>query len=62
MLLVFNSHHDIVNFTLPVYPDGSAWTLLIDTNLPDREPTFRGNSGDVYGVTGRSLILLVRVN
>ncbi len=62
MLLVFNSHHDIVNFTLPVYPDGSAWSLLIDTNLSGREPTFRGNSGDVYGVTGRSLILLVRVN
>ena len=59
MLLVLNSHHDLVNFTLPAYPDGSAWSLLIDTNLTD-EPQYRGQSNDVYGVTGRSLILLVR--
>jgi isoamylase len=60
MLLVLNSHYDLVNFTLPAYPDGSAWSLLIDTNLIDPEPQYRGQSNDVYGVTGRSLILLVR--
>jgi glycogen operon protein len=60
MLLVLNSHYDLVNFTLPAYPDGSAWSLLIDTNLIDTEPQYRGQSNDVYGVTGRSLILLVR--
>jgi glycogen operon protein len=60
MLLVLNAHHDIVNFSLPEYPDGSAWSLLIDTNLIDTEPQYRGRSNDVYGVTGRSLILLVR--
>jgi glycogen operon protein len=60
MLLVLNSHYDLVNFTLPAYPDGTAWSLLIDTNLTDKEPQYRGQSNDVYGVTGRSLILLVR--
>jgi isoamylase len=60
MLLVLNSHYDLVNFTLPAYPDGSAWSLLIDTNLIDTDPQYRGQSGDIYGVTGRSLILLVR--
>ena len=61
MLLVLNSHHDLVNFTLPPYPDGTSWSLLIDTNLADKEPQYRGQSNDVYGVTGRSLILLVRI-
>jgi isoamylase len=60
MLLVLNSHHDLVNFILPAYPDGSTWSLLIDTNLIDREPQYRGQSNDVYGVTARSLILLAR--
>jgi isoamylase len=60
MLLVLNSHHDLVNFALPAYPDGAAWSLLIDTNLTATEPKYRGQSADVYGVTGRSLILLVR--
>jgi glycogen operon protein len=58
--LVLNSHHDLVNFILPAYPDGSTWSLLIDTNLIDREPQYRGQSNDVYGVTARSLILLAR--
>jgi len=58
---VLNSHYDLVNFTLPAYPDGNAWSLLIDTNLLE-EPRYRGQSADVYGVTGRSLILLVRTD
>jgi len=62
MLMLLNSHHDLVNFTLPDYPDGSQWSLLIDTNLVDKEPAYEGKSGDRYGVTGRSLILFVRVD
>jgi isoamylase len=58
---VLNSHHDLVNFTLPAYPDGNAWSLLIDTNLSNKEPDYRGRAGGLYGATGRSLILLVRV-
>jgi glycogen operon protein len=61
MLMVLNSHHDLVNFTLPQCPGGTGWSVLVDTNLRDGEPSYRGKAGDVYGVTGRSLILLVRI-
>jgi glycogen operon protein len=60
MLLILNSHHDLVEFTLPAYPDGSTWQLLLDTNLADEPPEYRGKSGAAYEVTARSLLLFVR--
>ena len=62
MLMVLNSHYDLVEFTLPAYPDGNGWELLIDTNIANAKPDYSGKSGDVYGVTGRSLVLFLRVN
>ena len=42
MLLIYNAHHDIVNFTLPAVAEGRNWTGLIDTNQPENEmPTFK---------------------
>ncbi|MEO8070845.1 MAG: glycogen debranching enzyme GlgX, partial [Acidobacteriota bacterium] len=35
VILVFNSHHDVVNFTMPTPPDGTHWELTVDTNTPD---------------------------
>lgn len=57
VLLVFNAHHDVVDFTLPNLPGNDRWTCLVDTNLPVRDelPVFA--SGDVYQVTARSLLL-----
>jgi glycogen operon protein len=62
MLMLLNSHHDLVEFTLPTYPDGISWQLLVDTNIANAKPRYSGNSGDLYGVTGRSLVLFLRVN
>ena len=59
MLLVMNSHHDLVEFTLPEVPGGNHWNLEIDTNIANEEPKFRGETGDVYGMTGRSLALFL---
>jgi isoamylase len=61
MLLVLNSHHDLVEFSLPQYSDGDHWSLMIDTNIADGAPEYAGRSGDVYGVTGRSLLLFRRI-
>ena len=57
MLIVVNGHHDLVEFMLPEVVGGNQWALEIDTNLASirEETTFA--SGDVYGVTGRSLLL-----
>jgi glycogen operon protein len=59
MLLVMNSHHDVVKFTLPECLGGEEWALLIDTNIPEatEEPGFK--TGDIYDVTARSLLLYV---
>ena len=57
LLLVYNAHFDVVNFTLPAVPDGTRWMGLIDTNQPEAElPAF--SFGDIYAVTGRSLLVL----
>jgi glycogen operon protein len=62
MLLVLNSHHDLVMATLPDCSGGRYWSLLIDTNLAEEEPQFRGETGDVYQMTARSLALFVRTD
>ncbi len=60
MLIVLNSHYDLVNFTLPEYPDGENWERIVDTNIDNEQTAYKGKSGALYGVTGRSLVLLVR--
>jgi len=59
LLIVFNGHHDAINFTMPECTGGSSWSLLIDTNLPDfREcPSFA--IGAHYTATSRSVLLFV---
>ncbi len=59
MLAVMNSYHDLVEFTLPEYPGGGRWKLLLDTNIPDGPEEFEGEPGQTYGVTGRSTVLFV---
>jgi isoamylase len=56
MLLIVNSHHDLVEFTLPPSPGGASWKRHIDTNAVD-DPEAHLPFGARYGVTGRSLLL-----
>ena len=56
VLIVFNGHHDIVEFTLPDM-DGAKWKRVIDTNLPDDEAQATFAAKDKYAVTGNSLLL-----
>ena len=56
LLLILNSYHDVLNFTLPEATGGSDWAILIDTNVPHGlTDAFR--SGTTYDITGRSLLL-----
>jgi isoamylase len=57
MLLVMNAHHDLVEFTLPECPGGGEWALELDTNVMNPVAGHQAASGDVYGITQRSLVL-----
>jgi glycogen operon protein len=57
LLLVINAYHDVVDFTLPEIPGSDRWSCMIDTNAPERDELPDFESGDVYQVTGRSLLL-----
>ena len=59
LLMVLNGYHDLVDFALPETAGGSHWQLLIDTNLPEDGGVGTFTTGEVYGVTGRSLLLFV---
>lgn len=59
MLLVVNGYFDAVEFTLPEAVGGSAWSLLIDTNLAEPPEVASFDVGANYTVTGRSLLLFV---
>jgi isoamylase len=55
LLLVYNAHFDVVNFTLPSVPEGREWLGLIDTNQPEAQLS-DFPFGHSYAVTGRSLV------
>jgi glycogen operon protein len=59
VLIVLNGYEGLVDFTLPQAALGSDWSLLIDTNIPDAPSGQKFKFGEVYQVTGRSLLLLV---
>ena len=58
LLLIFNSHHDVVPFALPQVVGGRHWELLIDTEKPDLSTPAPLDFSHVYEVSGRSLLLL----
>jgi glycogen operon protein len=58
LLLIVNSHHDVVRFKLPEVAGGEIWDALIDTNRPDVTRPAAIRTGAEYEVTGRSLLLL----
>jgi isoamylase len=59
LLMVINGHSDLVEFTLPECYGGMQWSLLVDTNIADSSEKGTFDPGDKYGVTARSLLLLV---
>ena len=57
VLVVLNSYHDGVPFTLPAVPGGLAWRCSIDTNQDGRPDGTRFEFDAEYVATGRSLLL-----
>jgi glycogen operon protein len=61
LLLIYNSYHELVQFTLPAHGRRARWRLLIDTNAPQIEDGPEFHPGQIHGVTGRSLLLFERL-
>jgi isoamylase len=61
LLLIFNGHHDLVNFTLPECPGGTQWSLVISTHNPKEVQGGRFDPLQEYGVTGRSVLMFAMV-
>ncbi len=61
LLLIMNSHHENVPFTLPEAAFGSKWSLLIDTHRGDNEGDGQKefNVCDTYDVAARSFLLFL---
>jgi glycogen operon protein len=59
LLLIVNSHTDVVSFKLPKAVGGSRWVRLVDTNQTGENGLEELEFGHPYDVTGRSLLLLV---
>jgi isoamylase len=61
MLLVFNGAADGVNFTIPDTLGSEGWKMVLDTNIPEGSDS-KFNTGDVYTMTGRSVLVLAHVD
>jgi len=57
VLVILNSYHDGVPFTLPEVPGGVSWQCSIDTNQEDGPNGTKFEFGTEYIVTGRSMLL-----
>ncbi|MBE2258241.1 MAG: glycogen debranching protein GlgX [Candidatus Accumulibacter sp.] len=61
ILLLFNSHHENIEFRLPVLRPGDEWHSVLDTHIADglvADGVFQG--GDNYPLESRSLALLMQ--
>jgi len=56
VLIILNAYHDLVRFNLPACSGCAGWSLLLDTNVPETEKAEVFPVGEVYGVTGRSVV------
>ncbi|MFN2526480.1 MAG: glycogen debranching protein GlgX [Actinomycetota bacterium] len=60
-LLLFNAHHEAIDFTIPTGPWGMEWGNVIDTADPRREEgTVVYKAGEEVEVTGLSMMVLRR--
>ncbi len=57
VLVVMNSYHEGIGFTLPTVPGGLAWTCLVDTNLVGVPDATQFDFEAEYIATGRSLLM-----
>ena len=61
-LLLFNAHHEPMDFVVPPESYGKAWHVVIDTNQPLlEEGEFAYKAGDALELEARSIVVLQRI-
>lgn len=55
--VIFNAHHEPLEFTLPASKYGKQWTKIIDTSVEDVGDKESYNAGETFNVEGRSVVL-----
>ena len=59
LLLLFNAHHEPVDFALPAFKTDQRWAVIFDTNRPDlKEGDQTLTAPQAITLAGRSLVLL----
>lgn len=58
LLLLLNSYHESIPFTLPGAADGPHWHVIVDTSVPGKHDQIPMPPGATYDLQGRSLALL----
>src|SRR5829696_7624663 len=59
LLIIVNSHTDVVPFILPRAAGGSRWIRLLDTHKPGDTELAKARFGQRYEMPGRALLLFV---
>ena len=59
MLLLFNAHHEPVEFSLPAFETDKRWAVVFDTDRPDlKEGDQTLTPPQAITLAGRSFVLL----
>ena len=58
LLVLFNAHHDVVNFHIPEVAGGNHWQCLLDSNRPELRNGEQHAFASEFLLTGRSVLLL----
>jgi glycogen operon protein len=58
-ILLFNAHHERIDFRLPGFMTNAAWQSIVDTHYHSGlDPDGTYSSGDAYPLEGRTFVLL----
>jgi glycogen operon protein len=62
-LVLFNAHHDLIDFKLPALDEGGSWQAEIDTSSDTGDaPEAQRTPAENYPLQGRSLVVLREVS
>jgi isoamylase len=60
MIIIFNSHHEQIDFILPSFGEGARWRIAFDTAYENGVSEKIPEGHNTYAVQARSLVLLTR--